>query len=257
MYRPQGAALIVAGRVAAGDIGQLARQAFGEWTGARPMALPPAGPGGIDGPDPAIVLVDRPRASQSEVRIGHLGPPRRTDAYHALVTANALVGGQYTSRINRKLREEKGVTYGARSTFDFRRQAGMFSCAAGVQADSTAEAVGDIIDTLADVRREGSVGRDELERAKASLTRGYVRHFETPGQIARAAVQLVTHGLDDDTFDHFVPSVNRVTAADVQAVADRHIRPEDATVVVVGDADSCRASLESLGRRIETYTPEF
>ena len=82
-----------------------------------------------------------PDAPQSELRIGHGAPWRRTRDYHALVTLNALVGGQFTSRINRNLREEKGITYGARTAFELRRVAGSFSCDTSVQADATAVAV--------------------------------------------------------------------------------------------------------------------
>ena len=197
-----------------------------------------------------ILLVDRPGAPQCEVRVGHFGPPRRVEGYHAIVTVNALVGGQFTSRINRRLREEKGVTYGARSAFDFRRAAGLFSCETSVQADRTAEAVDDILAELENVRREGAVEADELDRAKASLTRGYVRSFETASQLVRAAALLVTYGLDDSTFDRFVPSVDALTAADVEAAARKFIRPAEATVVVVGDASQCRETLEGLGRPV-------
>jgi predicted Zn-dependent peptidase len=179
------------------------------------------------------------------------------DGYHAIVTVNALVGGQFTSRINRRLREEKGVTYGARSAFDFRRAAGLFSCETSVQADRTAEAVEDILAELEDVRREGAVEDDELDRAKASLTRGYVRSFETASQLVRAAALLVTYGLDEGTFDRFVPGVDSLTAADVEAAARKFIRPVDATVVVVGDASRCRDTLEALGRPVEAVAPEF
>jgi zinc protease len=97
----------------------------------------------------------------------------------------------------------------------------------------------------------------ELARAKASLTRGYVRHFETEGQLVRAAAQLATYALDDGTFDRFVPLVGAVTAGDVQQAAVAHVRPEDSTIVVVGDAESCLAPLEALGRAVVPTAPDF
>jgi zinc protease len=254
MYTPAESAFIAAGAVAADDVRRSIDRVFGRWSGPAPRAFT-AAPAMAS--DPRILLVDRPGAPQCEVRIGHFGPPRRVSEYHALVTVNALVGGQFTSRINRRLREEKGVTYGARSAFDFRRTAGLFSCESSVQADRTAEAVEDILAELEDVRREGAVRVDELDRAKASLTRGYVRSFETASQLVRAAALLVTHGLDDTTFDRFVPGVDSLTSADLEAAARTFLRPHDATVVVVGDASKVRESLEGLGRRVELVSPEF
>ena len=254
MYSPGEAALIAAGAVDPDQVRRSVERAFGGWSGtaSRPFAAEPVAAG-----DPRILLIDRPGAPQCEVRVGHFGPPRRVDGYHALVTVNALVGGQFTSRINRRLREEKGVTYGARSAFDFRRAAGLFSCETSVQADRVAEAVEDILAELEDVRRAGAVEDDELDRAKASLTRGYVRSFETASQLVRAAALLLTYGLDEGTFDRFVPGVDSLTAADVEAAARKFIRPADATVVVVGDASRCRDVLEGIGRPVQAVSPEF
>lgn len=254
MYSPAEAALVAAGAVDADQIRRSIERAFGKWSGPapRPFTKPPIGV-----TTPRLLVVDRPGAPQCEVRVGHSGPSRRTDAYHALVTLNALVGGQFTSRINRRLREEKGVTYGARSAFDFRRTAGLFSCETSVQADRATEAVEDVLAELDDVRREGAVTADELDRAKASLTRGYVRSFETATQLVRAAALLVTYGLDDGTFDRFVPGVDSLTAGDIENAARTFLRPAEATVVVVGDASLGSMPLEQLGRPIQAVSPEF
>jgi predicted Zn-dependent peptidase len=254
MYGPGAATLIVGGAVDRDQVVRAAGRAFGGWSAA---ATSPEKSAPDPRADPRIVLVDRPGAPQSELRVGHLGPARRTPGYHQLVTLNAILGGQFISRINRRLREEKGLTYGARTTFDFRRIAGTFSCETSVQADRTAEAVADILMELEEVGRDDSVDTDELVRAKASLTRGYVRHFETSSQLVRAAAQLVTYALDDLTFDRFVSQVNVVTASDVHAAARQHIRPSDATVVVVGDVSAFGGSLEGLGRSVSTAIPEF
>ncbi len=255
MYAPAAATLIVGGDLPADAVLQAADRVFGMWTAGPPApqaATAPAIPA-----DPRILLVDRPGASQAELRIGHVGPPRSTGAYHALVTLNALLGGQFISRINQSLREQKGITYGARTSFGFRRVAGTFACETSVQADGTAVAVGEILSQFDEIREPGSVLPPELARAKASLTRGYVRHFETEGQLVRAAAQLATYELDDRTFDRFVPLVGAITADDIHAAAAEFVRPADASVVVVGDAASCLAPLETLGRLVVTTAPEF
>jgi zinc protease len=254
-YRPRVATLLVSGPVAPGEVMRAASAAFGAW--ADRGAPPPVAASTVPASPAAIWLVDRPGSPQSELRVGHAGPPRTTAAYHALVTLNALLGGQFTSRINRRLREEKGITYGARTAFDFRRLAGSFSCDTSVQADATAAAVADILHEFEDVRRAGAITPDELAHAQASLTRGYVRHFETAAQLVRSAAQLVTCGLPDDTFDRFVPAVERVTPGEVGEAAERFVHPTAAAVVVVGDASACRAPLEALGLPLTMAVPEF
>jgi zinc protease len=101
------------------------------------------------------------------------------------------------------------------------------------------------------------VSLEELAAARAALTRGYVRNFETVGQIARAATQLVVHALSDDTFDRFVPAVELIGQDDVHAAARADVRPDESTVVVVGDAATCAPLLESLGRTVVVTVPEF
>jgi predicted Zn-dependent peptidase len=254
MYNPAAATVIVVGDIDPAEVASHAERAFGQWQARQPA--PPLAATPDEPSDPRVLLVDRPGSPQSELRIGHVGPPRSTPAYHALVTLNAVLGGQFTSRINRRLREEKGVTYGARTSFDFRRVAGTFSCDTSVQADATAVAVTDVLEEFQRVRAE-SVPLEELDAAKASLTRGYVRNFETAAQIARAAVQLATHGLPDDTFDRFVPAIRDITGAAVRDAAEACVRPAHATVVVVGDAAVCRAPLERIGRTVSVVSPEF
>ncbi|MEO8070881.1 MAG: pitrilysin family protein [Acidobacteriota bacterium] len=256
-YKPAEATLIVGGAVGRDAVLGLAERVFGAWVGVEAPPTPAAEPVQAPPPDPSILLVDRPNAPQSELRVGHVGPPRRTDAYYSLVTMNALLGGQFMSRINKVLREEKGVTYGARSAFDFRRMAGSFSAESNVQGDRTAESVGDILIELDEIGHEGGVPADELEPGKASLTRGYVRQFETPAQLVRAGSQLAIHGLDDDVFDRFVPMVDAVTTADVTRVARAFVRPSEAVVIVAGDASKCQIPLEALGRSVRVVTPDF
>ncbi len=103
----------------------------------RPVVLTPRTPGA-----PRIAIVDRPGAAQSELRVGRVAAARSTPDFHTLGVLNTALGGAFVSRINLKLREEKGYTYGARSSFEFRRQTGPFAVQASVQTDATAESVG-------------------------------------------------------------------------------------------------------------------
>jgi predicted Zn-dependent peptidase len=204
-----------------------------------------------------VLLVDRPGSPQSVLRIGHLGPPRSSDAYHALVVLNSALGGQFSSRLNAHLRERRGITYGARTSLDVRRDAGAFACETSVQADATASAVADVIAEFRAVRVAGTLTEDEITRATRSLTRGYVRGFETAGQLVRAAAELAAFDLPDDTFDRFVPGVSAQTVESARVAAETYVRPDRAITIVVGDGDTCRPGLEALGWPVESTMPEF
>jgi zinc protease len=261
LYHPSTAILVVAGGVTEDDVMRAVKaSALDRWE--RP-STPDASPGATKKtPDlvlktPVIMLVNRPAAPQSELRVGHLGPPRQTPDYHALVTLNAVLGGQFTSRLNRNLRETRGITYGARTAFDMQRSAGSFVCDTSVQADATAVAVREILNECRAIREPGAVPPDELALAQDSLTRGYVRHFETAVQFTRALVELATHDLPQDTFDRFVPEVTAVGPDDLARVGATALRPDACAVVVVGDAAASRLSLEALGLPVVDADPEF
>jgi len=251
---PQASTLIVAGDVDAAGAVRGARAAFDGWRtpAYRSLRVPPASDGG----DRSVLFVERPGAPQSEMRVGHVGPPRSIGDYHGLLVLDSILGGQFSSRINRNLREVRGLTYGARTSFGFRRAAGSFVCDTSVQSDRTAEAAAEILREWTVIREDGSTTAEELARGKAALSRGYVRNFETAAQFARAATELVAYGLDDGTFDRFVPSIEAVGRGDIDRLAREHVRPDEATVVVVGDPVHL-PSLEGLGRPVSVVTPEF
>jgi predicted Zn-dependent peptidase len=197
-------------------------------------------------PTTRIALVHRAGAAQSELRIGHVALARRSPDYHGALVANMILGGQFVSRINMNLREDKGYTYGARTAFEFRRAPGPFVLHASVQADATADALREAIGEIRAIRGERPVTRPELELGRASLTRGYPRSFETADQVARAAAQLALYELPDDYFTRFVPKILALTEGDVTAIAAKHIDPARLLTVVVGDRDKILASLKAL-----------
>jgi predicted Zn-dependent peptidase len=193
-----------------------------------------------------MAIVHRAGAAQSELRIGHVGLPRRTPDYHAALVANMILGGQFVSRINMNLREDKGYTYGVRTAFEFRRAPGPFVLSASVQSDATADALREALGEIRAIRGERPITKDELELGRASLTRGYPRNFETADQIARGTAQLALYGLPDDYFTTFVPKVMALTEQEVTAVAAKHIDPDRLLTVIVGDRDKLMPSLKAL-----------
>jgi len=244
---PGAATLIAVGDCEHASIRAFAERAFGDWTPASPAASGEPVVRAEPLPSPRLYVVPRSGAAQSELRIGHVSAPRNTPAYHALISANMVLGGQFTSRLNLKLREEKGVTYGARTAFDFRRDPGPFVLQVGVQTSATAESIEDSMREIRDVRGPRPVTADELDLATAGLTRGYARNFETADQIARGLVQLALYDLPDSYFSEFVPNIERLTPADVMEAFAREVDPARASTVIVGDWDRVSGDVERLG----------
>jgi len=248
-YQPGSATMILVGAADPDRATRLVSDTFGSW---QPAAAPaPAAPDGPaappDSPSPRLLLVDRPGAAQTELRIGHVAVPRRTPDFHALVLLNAVLGGHFMSRINLNLREQRGLTYGARSAFDFRRQAGPFSVQTSVQTSATAEAIREVLAELHAIRHERPATDEELILSKATLTKGYPRNFETTGQVARGLAQLALYELPDDTFAAFSPRVRALDRDAVTLAATRHLDPDRSVVVAVGDRAQIEDDLRRLG----------
>jgi predicted Zn-dependent peptidase len=238
-FRPGQTTIIGVGDGSHGAMADAIARAFEAWRApADAVPVPdPASYGTPSTPVNRLAIVHRPGAAQSELRIGHVALPRRTPDYHACVVLNMILGGQFVSRINMNLRQDKGYTYGARTSFEFRRAAGPFSLHASVQADATADAIREALAELRAVRGGRPVTEEELAVGRAALTRGYPRSFETADQIARAAAQLSLYELPDDYFTTFVPTVLSLTPDDVTRAAARHIDPSRMAAVIVGDRD--------------------
>ena len=223
------------------------QQAFDGWTLEPSGAIADPDAFGVPPlPRTRLAIVHRAGSAQSELRIGHVALPRRTPDYHGALVANMILGGQFVSRINMNLREDKGYTYGVRTSFEFRRAPGPFVLHASVQHDATADALREALGEIRAIRGERPVTREELELGRASLTRGYPRNFETADQVARGAAQLALYDLPDDYFTTFVPKVLSLNEHDVTAIAAKHIDPARLLTVVVGDRDKLMPSLKAL-----------
>jgi len=247
-YSPGSVTVIVAGDGSHDDLAGLVESNFGDWNASGEavrddtavFAVPAA-------PATRLALLNRPGAAQSELRMGHISISRTHPDYLRLLVLNMVLGGQFVSRINMNLREDKGYTYGARTAFDARRGPGPFLLQASVQSDATADAIRESVAEIAGIRGDRPVTREELETGRAALTRGYPRNFETAEQVARAAAQMALHDLPDDYYTTFVPRVLAIDEAQVTEAAARHLDPARLLSVVVGDSARFAEALAPLG----------
>lgn len=243
-YRPSGGGLIVVGDVDTDEVEQMVAALLGSWTGAAAttadFTVEPVTR------ERRVHVVHREGSVQSEIRVGHIGAARSTPDYYALSIANVVLGGMFTSRLNLNLREKHGFTYGVRSRFAFRSRAGPFQVSTAVGNDVTAPAVREIIAELVDLAELGPT-EGEVTAARDYAAGIFGLQLETAGQIATRLSQLVVYGLPDTYFDEYRDSIRGVEVADVAEAAAQHLRPLEAQVVLVGDADVVGPLLDELG----------
>ena len=239
-FKPNNATLIIVGDVNPDRIEQKVSELFGGWQRGDAPQLTYGEP-----PKPTtttIYLVDKPGAAQSSFRIGGVGVPRSTKDYFALTVMNTILGGSFSSRLNQNLRETRGYTYGASSRFDMRRAAGPFTAGAEIVAAKTDSALLEFMKELNSIRQ--SIPAEELSRAKRYLQLQLPGNFETTQQIAAALVPVALYNLPLDYYNNYVQSIERVTQADVNRVAQQYVNPGYLAIVIVGDRKSVEQGLK-------------
>ena len=212
----------------------------------------------LDGTPPRDILMAGPRsttrnvhvvsktgAPQSELRVGHIGLPRKHPDFFATMVMNAVLGGLFGSRINLNLREAHGYTYGASSYFDWRRSPGPFAVATAVASDVTTPALREIFLEIDRIRQE-EISAEELSLATDYLEGVFPIRYETTSAVATALANLVIHDLPADYYDTYRGNIHGVTVGSVLAAAKAHIHPEKLQTVVVGDASLVQQPLAEL-----------
>ncbi len=195
-----------------------------------------------------ILLVHKENAVQSEIRIGHLSSIRKSPDYFHKNILNTILGGQFSSRINLNLREDKGYTYGAFSRFSYYKDAAYFYTSTSVGVENTGSAVRELLQELERIRH--GVMFEELAFAQSSIIRKFPSNFETNRQIAANLAAIVIHSLPDNYFDSYLDNIKHVTIDDVNAAAVNNIFPDKAMIVIVGDKKKVLPQLKNFGREI-------
>jgi predicted Zn-dependent peptidase len=246
-YRPNNAVLIAVGDVTVDQIVPTLERAFAGWNSKPIPADAAAAPARPAAKPTAVYLVDKPNAAQSEIRIGLPGAARTAGPdYYALQVLNTALGGQFTSRVNLNLRERHGFTYGARTSWAFRRGDGPFVAASGVFTAKTDSSLVEFLKELKDIRGPRPLADDEAEFARNALLRGYPRRFETPDGTTGVLADLALFGLPDSEIGNYLTQIARVKPDDVTRVASHYLSPENLAIVVVGDLAKIRPGIEAL-----------
>ena len=190
----------------------------------------------------SVTLVEKPGAAQTELRIGALSVPRNHPDYFRLTVTNAVLGGLFSSRINLNLRERHGYTYGAFSSFDWRRAASPWVVSTAVKSEVTGAAIGETLKEIRGIQSD-LITTDELELAANYLVGVFPLRFETTTAVAAALASQATLGLSEDYFDEYRPSVAGVTVRNVYDCARAHFNPDRVQILAAGDPELLRDQL--------------
>ncbi len=237
------AILAIVGDTTAEEAFAGAERAFGTWG-----RVEAAQPTEIDPPPPArrVVIVDRPGAVQTEIRVGNIGLPRRHPDYLALDMATKILGGEGGNRLHRVLRTERGLTYGASADVNALKESGDIVAETDTRSETTAETLRLIVDEFWRLQRQ-RVRDGELSDAQAYLTGNFPLSIETPSAIALQVLNAVFYGLDLTDLETYRERVNAVNPDDIQRVAQRYLHPDQLTIVLVGDAKVFAGQLAAVG----------
>lgn len=243
-FKPNQATLVVAGDTTLAEITPKLEKLFGGWKpGETPkknlatVALPPK---------PAVYLIDRPDSEQSLILAGHVSPPRNNPDDVAITVLNTLLGGQFTSRINMNLREDKHWSYGAGTIFFNAAGQRPFVMYAPVQTDKTKESMVEIQKELRDIARSRPATKEELSFAQDNEILSLAGSRETSAAVLNSMAETVTYGLPDDYYETYSGKVRALKPQDLATVAEKVIRPENLVWVVIGDRSKVEKGIKEL-----------
>jgi zinc protease len=248
-YRPNNAILAIVGDVTMKEIMPKLEKYFGDWAkGEVPATSIPPAPAQADA---RIFLIDRPGSVQTVLQLGTLGIERTSPDYFAVLLADRVLGGGPSGRLFLNLREDKGYTYGAYSNFGGSKFRGTWVSSSEVRTDVTEGAMKEFMYELNRLRNE-PVSAEELDNAKRAIIGSFALSLEQPTTLLQNIITQKLYNLPADYWDTYPQKVSAITAADVQAAAQKYIDLGHLQVVAVGDASKAREILSKYGK-VELY----
>jgi zinc protease len=249
-FVPNNAVLVVSGDVDTEQLLKRIESLFGDWqSGEAPQNDFPAPP---ERTARAAYLVDRPGSAQSNIVIANTGITRTSPDYFPMLLMHTVLGANASSRLFMNLREEKGYTYGAYSSLDARRTAGTFRASAEVRTPVTGDSLKEFFYELNRIRSE-PVTEKEITDAKSYLTGVFPIRLETQEGLIDQLVQIKMFGLPDDYLQTYRQRLQAITIEEVQRVANKYVKPDEAALIIVGDAKEIIDQVKPYSREIEIY----
>jgi zinc protease len=233
-YRPDNSLLVVGGDITAADAFKLAERLFGDWAKPAAALAAPAMAKADANAKPRVVVVDMPEAGQAAVVLARRGLSRTDPEYFRGIVSNAVLSG-YSGRLNQEIRIKRGLSYGARSSLEARRDIGPFIASAQTKNPSGAEVAGLLVGEIGRLANEPIV-ETELNPRKSVLIGGFGRSLETTEGLVGQIASLALYGLSLGEINNYIGSVQAVTPAEIQKFASSRLGAKDANIIIVGSA---------------------
>lgn len=243
-YKPNNATLFIVGDTTLAEIKPKLEKLFGDW---KTGEVPKKNIAQVQHREKTTVyLIDRPGAVQSVIIAGQVAPSRNNTDEPAIDVFNSLLGGSFVSRLNMNLREDKHWSYGAFTTIIGARGQRSFLGIAPVQSDKTSESLAEMVKEFRDVLRSKPVTDEEVGKMQESLTRSMVGDRETKNGVLGDMLSISRYGLPEDYYATYAQKVNALKKSDINAIAERILRPEKMIYVVVGDRAQVEKGIREL-----------
>ena len=223
---------------------------FGGWQ--RGEVKTPEFPALPERTEKTLTIVNRPNSSQANIILGNLGIKRSDPDFFPTRVMNMVLGGGASSRLFMNLREEKGYTYGAYSSMDARRLAGLFEATAEVRTAVAGDALKEFFYELERLR-DTPVPEDELNDAKNYLSGSFPLGMETQEGLTNRLVSQQIYGLPEDYLQTYSENILAITAEEVRRVAQKYIHPDKLAIIIVGDAAQLLDQVKPYSENIEIY----
>ncbi len=241
-FIPDNSSLVIVSGLNKNKIYSLVEKYFGNWNSVNESKVLNIN---FKKSEKKIILVNKPGASQCELRIGHIAKPRKSEDFYATSVLNTILGGQFSSRINLNLREDKGFTYGAHSSFNYNSFGGYFSVSTSVKTENTGEAIKEVLFELENIKT--TITNKEVKFAKSYLIRRYPALFETYSQLSSNLSLIPIFDLDENYFNNYAAIISKISHKEVQKAAADNLLTDNLTIVVVGDK-------KKLGKQLSNFT---
>jgi zinc protease len=243
-YAPNNAVLAIVGDVDAAQAAKSADRYFSAW---KKKTLAPAAVAeatGVKGRK--ILLVDKPDATQSQIRFGNVGIRRADPEYLPLSVANTVLGGGFTSWLVNEVRVKRGLTYSIASRVEALRSSGSVSVSTFSRNASVLETIKVSLEQVRRLRG-GDLPSEDLDKARNYLAGLYPLRIESPDDLAAEILNIDLFGLDADWINQYQKRIRSTGADAVKRAAARRLPLDDLAIVVVGPAQSLKKDLETLG----------
>ena len=242
-YRPDNAILVIGGDLKAKDAFALATRYFGDWQ--KPAtAIPVSGVAAsvVAGKPGRVVVIDKPDAGQAAVYLARIGINRKDADYFRGIVANSVLNG-YSGRLNQEIRIKRGLSYGAGSSLDARRDVGPFVASAQTKNESGAQVADLLLGEIGRLSSSPPVDA-ELTPRKAVLIGNFSRNLETANGLVAQIASLALYGLSLDEINRYISNVQTISTADVEKFAGARLDAKTSSIVVVGNAKAFLPELE-------------